>query len=287
MSSRLLARSNMLYMVCSRQCCCLSYNKPHSSSSILEPSTRTSPTSQHGLLCIDLHLVLRHGHLLYGYEVPQLLLLDHLLVQHSRSTLPEGVALQLGHPLVGTDVVPHQRGLLGSDDGDVDVAAGAEVVEDAGLDGVGAQGHGLVARELAAPLRLEHGHGGQRAGAHGDVGQLVGAAVGVHGEEVRARGVDAGHHQVGADVALVAEQVLLEQRHAGDHARLAARRERVQLQLRRDQRRGKLRVRRRARPRAPDVGRDVVQLLAVLVGDDGARRCARVGCDLKNASNTS
>lgn len=92
----------------------------------------------------------------------------------------------------------------------------------------------------------------------------------VHREQVRARRVHARHHQVRADVALVAEQVLLEQRHAGHDARLAARRQRVQLEVRRDQRRRELRVCGCAGARAPDLRRDVVQLLAVLVGDDGA-----------------
>jgi hypothetical protein len=46
--------------------------------------------------------------------------------------------------------------------------------------------------------------------------------------------VDARHDQVGADVALVAEQVLLEHGHAGDDAGLAAGGEGVQLELRAD-----------------------------------------------------
>jgi hypothetical protein len=87
---------------------------------------------------------------------------------------------------------------------------------------------------------------------------------------VRAGGVHARDDEVGADVALVAEQVLLEHRHAGHYAGLAAGREGVQLQLRADQGGCELGVGGRARARAPDVGRNVVQLLAVLVGDDGA-----------------
>ncbi|KAJ8556591.1 hypothetical protein ON010_g9375 [Phytophthora cinnamomi] len=51
----------------------------------------------------------------------------------------------------------------------------------------------------------------------------------------------------------------------------------VQLQLRRDERCGVLRVGGRAGAAAVDVGRDVVDLLAVLVHDDGAARRARVG----------
>jgi hypothetical protein len=92
--------------------------------------------------------------------------------------------------------------------------------------------------------------------------------------------VDAGHDEVGADVALVAEEVLLEHGHAGHDAGLAAGRERVQLELRADQGGGELGVGGGAGARAPDVGRNVVQLLAVLVGDDRARGCSCVGGDL-------
>lgn len=217
---------------------------------------------------------------MHAHELGELVLLDDLLVQHGRGALGELVRLELLAPLVRPDVSPVQRGLVGRDDGHVDVAARAQVVEDAGLDGLAAQLHGLLPGQVGLPGALEDAHGGQAAGAHGHVGQLVGAAVGVHGEEVGARGVDARHHEVGADVALVPEQVLLQHRHARHDARLAARRERVQLQVRRDDGRRELRVRRRARARAPDLRRDVVQLLAVLVGDDGARGRTRVGCDL-------
>lgn len=214
---------------------------------------------------------------------------DNLLVEDSRGALGEGVALQLGRPLVGTDVAALELGLVGGDDGDVDVAAGAEVVEDAGEDGVAAELDGVVAAEVGPPLGLENGHGGQRAGAHGDVGELVGGAVGVDGEKVDARGVDAGDDEVGADVALVAEEVLLEHRHTGDHAGLAARRERMELEVGGDDGRGELGVRGGSGARAPDLRRDVMQLLAVFVGDDGAGGCSCVGgnLDLTRASQRS
>lgn len=206
---------------------------------------------------------------MYADKVPNVLLADNLLVEHRRGALGEDVVALLLGPLVGLDVVAAQGGLRGGDDGDVDVASGPEIVEDTGLDGVGAQLDGVLLRQLRPPLGLEDGHGGQGPGAHGHVGELVGRAVGVHGEEVGARRVDAGDDEVRADVALVPEQVLLQHGHAGDDAGLAARREGVQLQLRRDERRRELCVCRRARSRAPDVGRYVVQLLAVLVRHDG------------------
>lgn len=209
-----------------------------------------------------------------------LVLPDNLLVQHGRRALGEDVALQLGALLVGLDVVSLQRRLVLCDDGHVHVGSRAQVVEDAGQDGVAGELDGLVLGELGLPLGLEDAHGGEGTRAHGDVGELVGAAVGVDGEEVGARGVAAGDDEVGADVALVAEQVLLEEGHAGDDAGLAARREGVQLELRRDERRGELGVGGGAGPRTPDLGGDVVKLLAVLVGDDGAGRGSGVSCDL-------
>lgn len=104
--------------------------------------------------------------------------------------------------------------------------------------------------------------------------------MGVHGEEVGSGGVDAGDDEVGADVALVAEEVLLQEGHAGDDAGLAAGGEGVQLELGGDEGRGELGVGRCAGTGAPDVGSDVVQLLTVLVGYNWAGCCAGVGSDL-------
>ena len=173
-----------------------------------------------------------------------------------------------------------QGGLVGGDDGEVDVGAGAEVVEDTGLDGLGAELHGVLLGQGGLPQGLEDGHGGQGTGAHGDVGQLVGAAVGVDGEEVGAGGVDAGDDQVGADVALVLEQVLLQEGHAGDDAGLPAGGQGVQLELGGDEGGGELGIGGGSGTGAPDLRGDVVQLLAVLVGDDGAARGSRIGGDL-------
>lgn len=104
--------------------------------------------------------------------------------------------------------------------------------------------------------------------------------MGVDGEEVGARGVAAGNDEVGADVALVAEQMLLEEGHAGDDAGLAAGGERVQLELGGDEGGGELGVGGGAGAGAPDLGGDVVKLFAVLVGDDGARGGSRIGGNL-------
>lgn len=87
----------------------------------------------------------------------------------------------------------------------------------------------------------------------------------MHGEQVRARRVAAGYYEVGADVALVPEQVLLQHGHDGHDARFAAGREGVQLEVGGHQGRGELGVGRGAGAGAPDLRCDVVQLLAVLV----------------------
>lgn len=88
--------------------------------------------------------------------------------------------------------------------------------------------------------------------------------MGVDGEEVGAGWVDTGNDEVGANVALVAEQVLLQHRHAGDDAGLATRREGVQLEVGRDDGRGELGVSGGTSTSAPDLRGNEVQLLAVL-----------------------
>lgn len=229
---------------------------------------------------VYVHLLALDGYLLDADKLAHLVLLDDLLIEDGRRALGELVVLSLLRPLVGLDVVAQQRRLLLGDDGDVDVGAGAEVVEDTGEDGVARELDGALAGQVGLPLRLEDAHGGEAAGAHGDVGELVGATMGVDGEEVDARRVAAGDDEVGADVALVLEEVLLEEGHGGDDAGLAAGGQGVELQLGRDEGRGELRVRGGAGARAPDLGGDEVKLLAVLVGDDGAGRCSSIGGDL-------
>ena len=86
----------------------------------------------------------------------------------------------------------------------------------------------------------------------------------VDGEEVVAGWIAAGYDEVGADVALVAEEVLFQQCHDGDDARFAAGAEGVQFEVGADERGGEFRVCCCAGARAPDLGRDVVEFLAVL-----------------------
>lgn len=232
-------------------------------------------------LCVNLHLIGLFRNLVNTDEIAQLLLANNLLVQYRRGALPEHVTLELGNALVRLDVVALQGGLLGCDDGHVDVASRAEIVEDTGQDSLAAEVNGLLLVQLPLPLRLEDRHGGQRARAHGHVRQLVGGAVRVHREEVGACGIDSRDDQVGPDVALVAEEVLLEHGHACDDARFAASGEGVQFELGADQGGCELGVGGRAGAGAPDVGRNVVELLAVLVGDDRSRGCSCIGGDLE------
>lgn len=223
-------------------------------------------------------------HLRYAHVAANLVLLDNLLVEHGRGALLEGVALELGATLVGLDEAALEGGLVLCDDGDVDVASGAEIVKDTGLDGLAGELDGLVLGQGRLPLGLEDGHGGQGAGAHGDVGELVGGTVGVDSEEVGSRGVDAGDDEVSANVALVLEEVLLEHGHAGDDAGLAARGEGVELEVGGYDRRGELGVGGGTGSCTPNLRGDVVQLFAVLVGDDGARGCSCIGGNLKCTS---
>ena len=86
----------------------------------------------------------------------------------------------------------------------------------------------------------------------------------MHGEEVGACGIDTRDDEVGADVALVPEQVLLKHGHAGDDTRFAAGGEGVQFEVRGDDGRGELGVCGGTGTGAPNVGGYVVKFLAVL-----------------------
>lgn len=149
-------------------------------------------------------------------------LADDLFIQHSGSALGELVTLSLSGPLVRLDVATLEGRLVLGYDGYIAVGTGTQIVEDTRKNGLAAQLHRLVTGQVGLPLGLENGHGGEGSRAHGDIGELVGAAVGVNGEEMGAGGVDASDDEVGTDMALVPEQVLLEQSHAGDDTGLAA-----------------------------------------------------------------
>ena len=136
---------------------------------------RTLGVKVRGSLCIDIHL-LDHDHvvigrqLLHGDILADILLCDDFLIQHRRRAPLELVAPLFAFALVRRDVVPQQRRLLRRYDAHVYVRPGAQVVEDARLDGVRGQGDGFLARHLRFPLRLEHRHRRQRPAAHRHVG---------------------------------------------------------------------------------------------------------------------
>ena len=86
----------------------------------------------------------------------------------------------------------------------------------------------------------------------------------VHSEESHARRVDPRHDQICPDVPLVPEQVLLEHRHHRHHPRLAAGRQRVELEVGGDQGGREFSIGCCARTGAPYLWGDVVQFLTVL-----------------------
>ena len=176
---------------------------------------------------IHLHLlhrnILASAHLGHGNILANLLPRNQLLIQDRRRPPLKPITPLLPPPLIRRNEIPHQRSLLRRNHTNIDITPRSQIVENTRLDRLAAQLYRVLPRQLRPPLGLEDGHGGHGAGAHGHVGQLVGGAVRVHGEEAYACGVDACYHEVGADVALVAEEVLLEHRHAGHDAGLATR----------------------------------------------------------------
>lgn len=96
------------------------------------------------------------------------------------------------------------------------------------------------------------------------------------------RWINTSNNKVRSNVALVLEEVLLEHCHAGDDAGLAAGGQGVQLELGTDDGGGEFGVGCGTGAGAPNLGGDVVQLFAVLVGDDGAGGGSGVGGDLWN-----
>lgn len=93
-------------------------------------------------------------------------------------------------------------------------------------------------------------------------------------------GITARNYEIRTDITLIAEEVLLEHRHAGDDAGLTAGRHGMEFEVGGDERSGEFRVCRCSSSSAPDLRCDSVQLLAVLIGDDRARCCSGISCYL-------
>jgi hypothetical protein len=124
-------------------------------------------------------------------------------------------------------------------------------------------------------LGLEDRHGGEGARAHGHVRELVGGAVGVNGEEADARGIHAGDDEIGADMALVAEEVLFQHGHDGDDAWRPAGGQGVEFEVRRDKGSCEFGVGGCASAGAKDRRGDVVELFAVLMKEWGVQFLVR------------
>lgn len=88
--------------------------------------------------------------------------------------------------------------------------------------------------------------------------------MGVYGEKMATGGIAAGNDEIGANVALVTEEVLLEHGHDGRDAGFPAGAESVQLNAGGDEGGGEFGVCCCSGTGAPDMRGDVVELLAVL-----------------------
>mmetsp|Transcript_1710 Transcript_1710/g.3257 ORF Transcript_1710/g.3257 Transcript_1710/m.3257 type:complete len:285 (+) Transcript_1710:352-1206(+) len=133
---------------------------------------------------------------------------------------------------------------------------------------------------IPALRRLERRHGRQTPRPHRRVRQLPRRPMRINLIQMRSVHVAPPQHQRGAHVPLIPEQHPLEQRARRDHPALrVARVHAEQLHLTGDELRGLLGVGGGAGPAAVDVGGDVVDFEAVLVGDGGVVGGARVGAE--------
>jgi hypothetical protein len=86
----------------------------------------------------------------------------------------------------------------------------------------------------------------------------------VYGEESNSGRVNTSYDEVCTDVSLIAEKVLLEHGHTGDHSRFAAGGERMELEFGGDEGGCELGVCSGSGSSTPDLRGDVMKLLAVL-----------------------
>lgn len=86
----------------------------------------------------------------------------------------------------------------------------------------------------------------------------------VHAEESNAGGIDASNDEICTDMALVAEQMLLQHRHTGDNARRATSGESMKLKIRGDECCSEFGICSGTSTSAPDLRSNEVKLFAVL-----------------------
>lgn len=200
------------------------------------------------------------------------------LLDEGRAAMGKLVGLLLGRALIGHDPVAVDLGLvLVGDHSDVNIRAGAEVIEDTGFDSLGNQVHGLLLVHGRAPVGLEDGHGGQGARAHGDKGQAVDAPVRVDGVQVGPSAVHPAQDQGCSDMPLVPEQVLLQHRHGRSQTDFSPTVKAVELQLGADQVRGELRISSGSGSTAVNIRGNEVDLFTVLISHNGTFRSPSIG----------
>jgi len=166
---------------------------------------------------------------------------------------------------------------VGANDANVAVAARPEIVEDSGANGALDQGDGLFFIQIPAPGTFKDRHGGETATAHGGVGQFAGTAVRVNLVHVRTLDVAASEHEGRADVALVVVEEAFEVGAGRDDAALfAVLLQAQEIQIAAHHVGGFFRVGGRSGAAAVNVGRQQVNLFAILLGDFGAPRGAGI-----------
>lgn len=202
-----------------------------------------------------------------------------------------------GRNLVGLNIVATVIDRpIETNDTNVAVTPGPEVVEDPRTNRALDESHGIGLFHIFLPGTFKDGHGGETATAHGRVGQLAGTPVRIYLIHVRSVDVDSPEHECGTHVSLVAKEHPLEQGTGRDDAGRRVRVHAQEFELRTNERRRLFRVGRRSRAAAVHVRCEVVDLLAVLfryfrparrtrvrAQDDTARkrqtdnRCTRLG----------
>lgn len=150
----------------------------------------------------------------------------------SRAARCKLVALLLGRALIGHDPVTVDLSpVLISDDGDIDIAAGTEIVKDTSLDGLSHQVHSLLFVQSRAVVGLEDGHGRKGPGAHGHKWKAIHTAMRIDSVKTRSSRVNSTQDECSPNVSLMPEQILLQHRHGRRQSHLTTTVETVQLQL--------------------------------------------------------